>query len=174
MSVIANRVRVVVVVSALALAAGLLMLASLAKPAQAQPQQRVNEVVPIDSAVVNPCTDPEEVVSIEGTQHLIFFTNVDANGGSHSKGQIILQAKGVSDSGAEYVIHSSMISQDNSEPGQGFTFIFTGTTTFVRQGSDTPPDNLLVKETNHVTVNANGELTSVFTEFEAVCPGTAG
>jgi len=135
----------------------------------------VNELVPIDSGtVLNTCTDPVEVVSIQGTQRLIIFTNVDANGGSHSKGQIILQAKCASDSGAEYVIHNSVSSQADFVPGEGSTLIFTGTVTFIRQGSETPTDNLLVKETNHVTTNANGEVTSLITEREAVCQGKAG
>jgi hypothetical protein len=131
MLVIPNReVSVVAAMSELGLAVGLLTLALLAKPAQAQPDEMVDERVPITTTIVNPCTD--EVVFIEGTQHIIIFTYEDANGGFHTKGQIILQATGVSDSGAKYVVHDSAISQDSFIPFRGFTFIFTGTITFIR------------------------------------------
>jgi hypothetical protein len=62
MVIIQTRVRVVVVVSGLALAAGLLTLALLAKPAQAQAQR---DRVPVVFDFLNPCTG--ESVVFNGT-----------------------------------------------------------------------------------------------------------
>jgi hypothetical protein len=170
MVVIPNRVRVVVVLSALALAVGLLTLALPASPAQAQPDQMFNERLPFAFTTVHSCTNEE--VSIEGTQHLIFFTNEDANGGFHFKGHNNLQATGVSASGAKYVIRESLNNHNNfnefSESASNFTM--TDSFHMIRQGPATATeDEIVVKVVFHVTVNANGEVTSVVDQFEAVC-----
>ena len=86
MMVIPNRGRVVAVLSALALAGGLLTLALLAKPTQAQPptaneNSGVSEQVPISGGLdASECTG--EVINIEGTLHIVnhFVGEVDPEG----------------------------------------------------------------------------------------------
>jgi hypothetical protein len=170
MVVVPTRVRAVVVVSALALAAGLLSLAMLAKPAQTQAQTDMfNERVPQTFVIPNPCTG--EDVFVEGTSHLVFQRTEDANGGFHFKGHVNFQGRGVSASGAEYVVHESSNTHDNfrdfSESATNFTF--TATLKLVRQGSATPADDFEAKVTFHFTILANGELTSEVVKTEAVC-----
>jgi hypothetical protein len=117
----------------------------------------------------DPCTG--EQIFFEGTQHIRSSSLEDGNGGFHVQGYIGLQAKGVSDSGANYVVHESLPTHYNfSVFVEGESNItFTTTYHFIRQGSDTPFDDYLLKSVNHATVNANGEVTSVVSEFEAEC-----
>jgi hypothetical protein len=84
--VIPTRVKVVeVMVSELAVAAGLLTLSLLSKPAQAEADtETFNDRVPITGTLFNPCTG--EFLSYEGTQYIVFHRTEDANGGFHFKG----------------------------------------------------------------------------------------
>ncbi len=81
---------VAVVGMTLALAAGMAL-------AQAT-TDTVNDRSPLAGEVINPCTG--ELVRFEGTQHLVFHSTEDADGGFHFRGHTNLQATGVSDSGA--------------------------------------------------------------------------
>jgi len=164
---IPSRYRVTVLALAMVLAAA--VLAVVAKPAQAQPGTIINERQPVAFTVVNPCTGEE--VFIEGTQHINFHFFEDANGGFHFRGHNNLQAQGVSDSGAKYVVHDSVNAHDNfrafSESATNFTF--TWTQHVIRQGSTTPTDDFVLKIVTHVTMNANGEVTSVVNKFDTEC-----
>jgi hypothetical protein len=163
MLVIPARVKVVVVmVSALALAAGLLTLTLLAKPAQAQAETFKDSVrEPFTALVTNPCTG--EDVLLEGTQHLVVHTTIDANGGFHFQSWGNAQLQGESASGAKYVAHQTLHERINSEAASNFTR--TDTIQIIRQGSATSTDDFVIKQVQHVTVNANGEITSMFNEF---------
>jgi hypothetical protein len=164
-----NRVKVVVVMSALALAAGLLALALGAKPTQAQAENsKVNDRFTFEGReLLNPCTG--EVVSYEGTEHFVFHTTEDASGGFHIRSHTNVQAQGVSTSGAKYVAHSIDNSHDFfSESAENFQF--TSTVQFIRQGSETSEEDFVLKQVSHVTVNANGEITSLVEKSnEVVC-----
>ena len=168
MVVIPNRVRVLVVVSALALAAGLLTLALLAKPTQAQAQHETFRAqMPFEMGGFNPCTG--ETYYLEGTVHLVTQVTQDANGNFHFTSHQVVEGQGVGASGAKYVVHDSFNTTINFtlEAAQTFTqeFIFK----VIRQGSDTPEDDYTVKYLIHFTVTANGELTSEVGRFEIEC-----
>ena|SRR5215211_6080119 len=171
MVVMTTRARAVVLVVALALAASLLTLAVvLAKPAQAQAQtDHFNERVPISGVFVNPCTGEE--VTYEGTIHLVFQRTEDASGGFHFKGHQNIQVQGVGTSGAKYVILETNNQQQNFDVFSESASSFTSTDTFqvIRQGSETAEDDFQGKATFHVTVNANGEVTSDVVKFESEC-----
>jgi len=168
MIVIPNRLRVVVLFSALALAAGLLMLALQAKPAQAQAEtgtfpQRFS----FAGTLINPCTG--ETFFVEGTQLFLFHTTLDADGGEHFNVNSTIQAQGVSDSGVKYVFQETGPTHIKNALDSANTFTSTDTGRFIRQGSTTPEDDFVVKIMSHVTINANGELTSESTTLEIEC-----
>jgi hypothetical protein len=170
MVAILTRMRVVALALALALAGGLLTLALLAKPTQGQAVTFTdNERIPFTFEVTNPCTG--ELVVGKATQHLVFHVTQDPNGGFHFKGHSNVQGRGVSESGAKYVVHESSNLHDNfrviSKSATNFTF--TGTLQFIRQGSAAPEDDFRVKATFHVTINANGEVTSEVAKFKEEC-----
>ena len=158
-------------VVALALAASLLTLAvALAKPAQAQAEtEHFNDRDAIEGVFFNECTG--EDVTYEGTQHLVFNSTEDASGGVHFKGHSNIQVLGVSESGAKYVAHQTDNQQQNFDvvSDSVSSFTFTDTLQFIRQGSETPEDDFQVKQTFHVTINANGEVTSEVTNQEVEC-----
>jgi hypothetical protein len=152
-----------VMVSALALAAGLLTLTLLAKPAQAQAETFTDTFQgPLTRLVTNPCTGEE--VLLEGTQNLVVHTTIDANGGFHFLTRGNAEVQGESASGVKYVAHQTLQERSNSESAT--TLTFTNNLQVIRQGSATPtPDDFVIKQVTHVTVNANGEITSVVNEF---------
>jgi hypothetical protein len=171
MVVMTTRARGVVPVVALALAASLLTLAVvLAKPAQAQAQtDHFNERVPIAFVVPNPCTG--ELITVEGTQHFVFNSTVTENGMFHFQGHSNIQLQGVSESGAKYVLHQTQNSHSNFDVFSDSADNFTSTTTlqFIRQGSETAEDDFQQKVLVHVTINANGDLTSEVSTLEIEC-----
>jgi hypothetical protein len=152
---------VAVVGMTLALAAGMAL-------AQAT-TDTFNDRIPFTSEFINPCTG--ELVPVEGTQHLVFHRTEDADGGFHFRGHENLQAKGVSDSGAKYVVREGFNSQDKFDVfGESATnFTFMATLQFIRQGSETAEDDFQAKVLSHVTINANGEVTSVVEQSESEC-----
>jgi hypothetical protein len=170
MVVMTTRGRAVVLVVALALAASLLTLAVvLAKPAQAQAQTSTDTDQTPFSAEVTGCSS--EVFLFEGTLHTVAHTTVDANGGFHTNGQFNLQGQGEGlSSGDKYVFHNVTNFDQNSPTGADLTITQTRTIKIIRQGSATPTDDLQGKILFHITINAQGEVTTVVDKFEfGVC-----
>jgi hypothetical protein len=105
MIVIPNRGRVVAVIWALALAGGLLRLALLAKPAQAQGNGAVSEqflaVFTLDATACQ-----GELIDVEGTLHTVNHVTDLGDGQYHINSHFNLQnLKGVGrTTGAKYVI----------------------------------------------------------------------
>jgi hypothetical protein len=159
MIVLPNRVRVVVVVSALALAAGLLTLALMAKSAKAQGTD-FNFSEPFTFSFTNPCTG--EQVTGEGTARIVGNFTDDASGGFHFQAQTSTSGSGVgSPSGATYIVtgvsHDAINVRDNEYP---VAFTMVQRTQYIRQGEDMPEDDLVFDMLFHFTVNANGEVTA--------------
>jgi len=173
MIVIPNRLRVVVLFSALAFAAGLLMLALQAKPAQAQAETSTTmERFPQNFEITNPCTG--ERFFGEGTLLFAFHATLDADGGEHYFVITTFDGQGVSDSGAKYVWHEAdpshtKLTFDSANNYTSTNFTSTVTGSFIRQGSATPEDDFVLKFVSHGTINANGELTSEFDTVEVEC-----
>jgi hypothetical protein len=156
MAVLPIRVRVVMVVSALALAAGLLALASLATPTQAQSDTTAR--VPFEEDFLNACTG--ELFHIEGTILTVGHLTTDANGGNHA--QFVENTWGTGENlttGAEYTYNNRRVHQSNFT-GDAFTYYDSFVVTMRRQGSTTSDDDLKIKIWIKQTVNANGELTT--------------
>ena len=166
MIVIPNRMRVVMVVSALALAAGLLTLTLLSKPAQAQAGAfTVTDTnrIPVSETVGGLCSD--EPIFVEGTLLTVVHTTIDANGGGHTTFQFHIKGEGVGlESGDKYVYNNLSRNEFNSTGP--FNETFTATFKVIRQGSVSTTDDLNARAVFHVTVNANGEVTTEFVRFE--------
>jgi hypothetical protein len=157
MVVLPNRVSVVMVVSALALAAGLLALASLATPTQAQSDTTAR--VPFEQDYVNACTGGE-LFHIEGTILTVGHLTTDANGGQHA--QFVENTQGTGENlttGAEYTYNNRRVHQSNFT-GDAFTYYDSFVVTMRRKGSTTSDDDLKIKIWIKQTLNANGVLTT--------------
>jgi hypothetical protein len=174
MIVIPNRVRVLGIVSALALAAVLLTLALLAKPTQAQAEtDTVHERIPVAEIVANECTG--EPIFLEGTLRSDIHITQDPGGTFHVIIRQTFAAQGVGiTSGDQYVLHNVnnvFTKVEVMEPDEVEPVVFTtrNTLRFIRQGSATPEDDLLADVFVHFTVNANGETTVDIGTFEFKC-----
>jgi hypothetical protein len=171
MVVIPNRVRVVVVVSALALAAGLLTLTLLGKPAQAQAEtvtDTFRDAFTFETGGRFDNGGCSEIVFIEGTLHTVSHTTIHANGDFHTKFLFNLKGQGEGlSSGDKYVYN--LTSGFNVNATGPFTRTSTRTFKITQQGSATATDDLQGKVLFHVTVNANGEVTTVVDQFEVAC-----
>jgi hypothetical protein len=168
MVVIPNRVRVVLVVSALALAAGLLTLASLANPAQAKAQNFMDtDQSPTSVTLFSSCTgEPGELVFIEGNSNLVSHTTIDGNGMVHTRYHQTVQGQGEGDiSGTKYV-YTSVYNYDVYSTGVNYNFTNTHNIKLISQDSAT--DDMNIKLLSHVTVNDQGEVTAVY-EFKSDC-----
>jgi hypothetical protein len=172
MVVLPNRVRVVMVVSGLALAASLLTLAVvLAKPAQAQAETFTDTDRSTFTFYTSSCTG-DDLVFFEGTEQIVAHTTIDANGVYHTKGQYKLQGQGEGlDSGDKYVYNYVSDYHENYSlaPGENYNFTQTLNVKIIRQGADTTTDDLQGKVLNHVTIDENGDVTAVVENFEFVC-----
>jgi len=113
----------------------------------------------------NWCTG--EDVELSGTVHMNGRFVTDSVGGFHFKWLWNEHLVGVGlESGTEYIANVTEDGQFN-EKGD-FPFEETGivTVTLVSKGEE---PNLILKGRFHITVNANGDLTAYFDEWEPVC-----
>jgi hypothetical protein len=168
MIVMTNRGRAVVLVVALALAASLLALAVvLAKPAQAQAQTFTDTDETPFTFFLGGCTG--ETAVVEGTMVTVAHTTIDANGGFHDKFQFRLQGQGEGQlSGDKYVFNWVGNLNRNFAPGALPTVTQPETFQIIHQG-ETTTDDLQGKVVFHITVNAQGEVTTEVQNVEFVC-----
>jgi hypothetical protein len=161
------KTRVALVGVAVALAAGLLTLAVvLAKSAQAQADTFTDTYQDTFRFYTGGCTG--EPVLIEGTLHTVAHTTIDANGGYHTKFQYNLKGQGEGlDSGDKYLYNDTFGYNVNSTGAINQTQ--TETFKITSQGSGSATDDLQGKVLYHVTVNANGEVTTEVYNFEFEC-----
>lgn len=122
-----------------------------------------NETVPIDF-IATSCSG--ETVIISGESHVLVHTTSNDN---HTTFETHIQfnLSGEGASGTRYVADETVDSITNGGVGAQ-TFTSVGQLNLVSQGS---ADNLVVRTTIHVTVNANGEITSTSFEFTTECRG---
>jgi hypothetical protein len=150
-------------VSALALAAGLLTLALLEKPAQAQAETITStDRIPVSFSVES-CSG--ELVFVEGTSLTVAHTTIDANGGFHTNFQFNVKGQGEGlSSGDKYIFNSTANTHINA-PGP-FNATVNQTLKIIRQGSDETTGDFNGFFVFHVTVNANGDVTTEFLKVE--------
>ena len=136
-------------------------------PAQAQytGNGASTDTIPISGTSFS-CTAGETVV-FTGTLHTVSHTTRDANGGFHTKLQFNIKGQGEGDiTGAQYVFHQVLNEHANSTGASNETI--TQTFKVIRKGSDktTKADDFNSRIVVHVTLNANGELTTQVVNFE--------
>lgn len=107
-----------------------------------------------------------EFVELSGTLHALFHVTLDASGGAHVKTHFQPQGiKGIGlTTGDKY--QGTGVTQDQFNARVGETFTYINNFRIIGQG---PRNNLLIHETVHVTVNANGTVTASVENFSEEC-----
>ena len=116
---------------------------------------------------VHPCTG--EPVELAGDLLITERVVTDSNGGQHFSFQLVpSHVRGVGPSGEFKAVGGQR--EHSFERAGGLPFIGTFTSIFnlVSAGGG---DNFVIQETFHVTVNANGEITTVVDNVHSVCRG---
>jgi predicted extracellular nuclease len=107
-----------------------------------------------------------ELVLLSGTQHALFHVTTDNQGGLHLKSTI--QFQGVSgigqSSGDKYQATGASQSETTITAGSEQTLV--NSFKIIGEG---PGNNLLVRQTTHVTITANGDLTAFVNNFSVEC-----
>jgi hypothetical protein len=170
--VIPNRERVVAVISALALAGGLLTLALLSKPAQAQAEGATSEQFPTEFTI-NTSACGGEVINVTGTIHTVNRVRVDEDGTFHGTSHFnLVGVKGVGlTSGDNYVIPGSgAVVHNVVQPGQ----IVTGTVDInLVIGKGQQPNQVALARVHYV-ISPEGEIKVESISFHFKCqPGNA-
>lgn len=117
-----------------------------------------------------------ETVEVSGTiRHHVVFVR-DAAGGFHSNGIFTVIAKGVSESGTKYVVNFTALLSQHFGAGEldaegvptGPPVTATSPFSFRLISNDGTP-NLLMRASFHITVNANGVVSTLIDGFQIDC-----
>jgi hypothetical protein len=113
-----------------------------------------------------------EIVPLTGEFHIVVRQTLDASGGSHFGFRLSAHGEGVGTvTGAKYVWNDVFGPNTNisaSFPDGSANETFTSSTLLIGQGK---VPNLQVKFLAHITINANGEVTSLKTVLSPECKG---
>jgi hypothetical protein len=128
-----------------------------------------NETFPLSGFLFNPCTG--ELLQFTGQGHDTFRVTFDSAGGEHIGGHFNVQ--GIKAVGLSTGINYVGTEADNNQFNFGFTKGAAEETqvsnfTAISQGS---APNFVVHFLFHITVNANGDITSFVDNFSAECRG---
>ena len=130
----------------------------------------VNLQIPTQFHAQNPCAGGRfgEIVVFTGNQHLVFGQTSTANG--HLSTMIHWNADDVIGVGqyTSYQYRATGVTQDHVVSNAVLPYTETTTNNYhiIGQGQAT---NMDLKETTHVTVNANGYVTASVTDYTFVC-----
>ena len=101
-----------------------------------------------------------------GTEHNVYRTTLDGNGGAHLGVNFNLtNAKAVSASGQKYIITGSL--NESLHLSVGVAYTFTRHVNLIALGNGGMDE--MATQTTHVTVNANGTVTVNNTKSDFVC-----
>jgi hypothetical protein len=127
-----------------------------------------NEQIPITLVVFVPCANggAGELVELTGTLHVLTHVTSDAQGGLHVKQHF--QPQGISGAGLTTgdKYQATGVTQEEFNATVGITDTFINNFRIIGEG---PGNNLLVHTTFHVTVNANGVVTTIVDNFSIEC-----
>lgn len=143
----------------------------LPQPALAQATTTTTNIeVPFAITVFIPCAlgGVGEVLAISGPLHVLITETIDAAGGTHLG--LHFQPKGISGlglvSGDKYRGTGITRQHINTSALPPFNFTFVNNFRMIGQGSG---NNLLVHDTIHLTVNANGDVTADIVKTSVDC-----
>jgi hypothetical protein len=166
MMVIPNRGRLVAVMLALALAGGLLTLALLAKPTQAQGAETQRLAVDFNLDAVDCAGD---LIHLTGKLNSVFHVHEDAAGGFHINTHFnFADVQGVGVSGLKYRVPTTVNSTTFSTSGEGPQVVATevGISRVIGQGQ--APDEQATAVV-HFTVHEDGTVTGEVAQFRFEC-----
>jgi len=152
------------------LAVSIVLIVSLGvAQAQAKATTFIENVrIPIDLFVFVPCAvqGVGEYVQLSGTLHVLFVTTIDDQGGFHSKYHF--QPQGITGTGETTgdKYQGTGVTQGTLTGKVGFEATDVNNFKIIGQG---PGNNFMIHETFHVTVNANGTLTTFVDQTSVVC-----
>ena len=153
-----NRITRSVMVYSLAMAA-LLLIAVTVMAAIV-----INVDIPVSGAVINPCNG--ETVTFSGVDHFTARVVLDGAGGFHMTTHDNIHVTATGDQGNSYEGNQEDTNEVNGRFGVEQTFVLT--VSAIGKGS---APNFEEHTLLHVTVNANGTLTSFIDHFTANCRG---
>jgi hypothetical protein len=159
MTVIRNRVRVLAVILALALAGGLLTLALLAKPSQAQDQGATSEKFPITGGIIDASACTGELIELTGTMHIVNHSMDLGDGQYYITSHFNLAGvKAVGQTtGDEYVVPAASTTVENSV-ASGQTIVGTAQINLVI-GKGQSPDQVATSQVHYILEVVDGEPT---------------
>jgi hypothetical protein len=133
----------------------------------AQSEVVLNESFPIAITLFVPCADggAGELVVLEGDLHVLLSITQNDN---HLSVKSHSQPQGISGTGLSTGdnYQGTGVTQNHFTTGLGETFTFVNNFRIIGQG---PDNNILVHETFHVTINANGVVTATVDNFSVEC-----
>ena len=135
------------------------------EPSRAQATSTTTNTEMPFTATLTDCNGQSVVVS--GTMHMVTQYTVSANGGTHLHINTNWQDVSGTAGTTTYRAQSNNHSNFNSTGAQSEVTTIDD----VRLISSGSADNLKVRVTTHTTINANGEVTASFTNFEVICTG---
>lgn len=132
-------------------------------------QTRSTGSQPFEASAFNPCYGENgEFVTIVGRTLFDVKLMQDAAGGLHTIVQGQLQATGVGEvSGTKYVGASTGFITENATAAGVLSFTGTATDMLIALDKDEP--DLVIRIHFHLTINANGDLTSLIEKIDALC-----
>ena len=120
--------------------------------------------IPVSGFVVNPCNG--ELVAFNGTEHIVDRLTFGPSGSFHEGFHVNIHVTGEGDQGNSYVGNQEENFQFNGRIGIEETDAFS----FSEISKGSAP-NFEVHALLHVTVNANGTVTTFVDNFTATCRG---
>ena len=135
---------------------------------------KVDLQIPSVFAAQNPCAGGRfgEIVVFTGNQHLVFSQTSTANG--HLTTMIHWNADGVNGIGqyTGFAYKATGVTSDHMVSSVPLPYTETDINNYhiIGQGQAT---NMDLKETTHITVDANGNVTADVADYTFVCHGTA-
>jgi hypothetical protein len=147
----------------------LIFAAAAGSPAYGQATTTTtNEDVPVTNSLPNPCNG--DVVTLQGTAHVVNSVTTDSSGGMHVKTHINYQdvsGTGVP-SGVNYRVGTTSNETLNDSDGPQTETTVIQTIKLISQGSVL---NSFLHVVIHITINANGQTTSTVSETRIECRG---
>jgi hypothetical protein len=145
----------------------LTIAAALSAVQAAQPAVIANQSIPFAQITFVPCAagGAGELVLLEGTLHVLITETVN---GSNASLKVHFQPQGATGTGLTTgdTYRATGVTQEHTAVGPTFSDTFINNFKIIGPG---PDNNLLIHETVHVTLNANGELTAEILNTSVEC-----